>query len=87
MPATPARNSMFLSVMPKEYLARAVNPVEMPMPMPLIRMNIKNSRITLSWRRWRKVQNRFAIQEKIVAIVAPTNRALASLSVMGPCIR
>ncbi len=57
------------------------------MPMPLIRMNITNSRSTLSWRRWRKVQKRFAIQEKTVAMLAPTKRALASLSVIGPCIR
>ena len=57
------------------------------MPMPLMRMNITNSRSTLACRRWRNVQKRLAIQEKTVATLAPTKRALASLSVMGPCIR
>ena len=57
------------------------------MPMPLMRMNITNSRTTLAWRRCRNVQKRLAIQENIVATLAPTKRALASLSVMGPCIR
>ncbi len=59
----------------------------MPMPMPLMRTNIANSRSTFSCLRWRNVQKRFAIQEKIVATVAPTKRALASLSDMAPCIR
>lgn len=84
---TPARKRMFLSVMPNVYLAKAVKPVDMPMPIPLIRMNIRNSRSTLSCLRWRKVQKRFAIQEKMVATEAPTNLALASLSVIGPCMR
>ena len=78
---------MFLSVTPMPYFATAVRPVEMPMPIPLMMRNITNSRSTLACRRCRNVQKRFATQEKTVATLAPKKRALASLSVMGPCIR